>query len=193
MMDGYPQSAMRAMTQAREPADADAPLARAAAAGSLTAFETLYRRHAPRVHGTLLRLCGYDRACAEDQLQEAFLKAWRALPSFRGHSAFATWIYRIAVNEALALLRVRQSAPDAGALDDSLAAADAAMCPAERSELERAVAALPPRARSVLVLHDIEGWTHQEIARALGLASGSCKAHLHRARAMLRARLESPP
>ena len=193
MMYGLPLQPMRAMTFASDAGDADAELVAAAVAGSLAAFETLYRRHAPRVHGALLRLCGYDRACAEDLLQEAFLKAWRALPSFRGHSAFATWIYRIAVNEALALLRVRQPAQDAEALDASLAAADAAMCPAERGELERAVAALPPRARSVLVLHDIEGWTHEEIAQALGLATGSCKAHLHRARAMLRARLESPP
>ena len=189
MMDGYPQSAMRAMTQAREPADADAPLARAAAAGSLTAFEALYRRHAPRVHGVLLRLCGYDRGRAEDCTQEAFLAAWRALPAFRGDSAFGTWIHRIAVHAALAALRAR-AAHDGAAAPDEEPSAPPAVCPAERGELERAVAALPPRARSVLVLHDIEGWTHGEIAQALGLAPGSCKAHLHRARAMLRARLE---
>ena len=169
--------------------DADSEAVAAAAAGSRTAFATLYRRHAARVHGAVLRLCGYDPIQAEDVTQEAFLAAWRSLPSFRGDSAFATWLYRIAVNQALATLRAQAVAVAGGCVDEEVPF-EPAYCPAERSELERAVASLPPRARSVLVLHDVEGWTHDDIARSLGITAGACKAHLHRARAMLRARLE---
>lgn len=174
------------------PDDADAALVAAAARGAVAAFEALYRRHAPRVLGVLLRLTGYDHARAEDLTQDAFLQAWRALPGFRGDSAFGTWLYRVAVNSALASVRAAGSRIET-CTDEDLAettAAQAVFCPLERGELERAVAGLPPRARSVLVLHDIEGWTHAEIALALDLAPGSCKAHLHRARALLRAQLE---
>jgi RNA polymerase sigma-70 factor (ECF subfamily) len=191
MMDGTLPGLRPAMSLPL-PDDADAALVAAAMRGSVAAFEALYRRHAPRVFGVLLRLAGYDRARAEDLTQDAFLQAWRALPGFRGDSAFGTWLYRIAVNGALASVRAAGSRIETCA-DVDLAettAAQAVFCPVERSELQRAVAALPLRARSVLVLHDIEGWTHVEIARALDLAPGSCKAHLHRARALLRAQLE---
>ncbi len=169
--------------------DADSDVVAAAVAGSRAAFATLYRRHAARVHGAVLRLCGYDPVQAEDVTQEAFMAAWRSLPSFRGDSAFATWLYRIAVNQALAALRTKAIVVADGCLDEEVPSEPAA-CPAERGELERAVAALPPRARSVLVLHDVEGWTHDDIGRSLGITAGACKAHLHRARALLRARLE---
>lgn len=191
-MDGSRPVLHPAMRPATAPDDADASLVAAAVRGSVAHFEVLYRRHAARVHGVLLRLCGYDAARAEDLTQDAFLLAWRSLPSFRGESAFGTWLYRIAVNRTLASLRAPATDGTGDTLDDSLQD-ETPFCPAERSELERAVAALPPRARSVLVLHDIEGWTHEEIARALSLAPGSCKAHLHRARSLLRARLEHTP
>lgn len=192
MMDGSRPALHPAMSPATAHDDADAALVAAAARGSVAHFESLYRRHSARVHGVVLRLCGYDVARAEDLTQDAFLQAWRKLPGFRGEAAFGTWLYRIAVNRALESLRAPTAVGVTLAIDDEVQG-EAPFCPAERGELERAVAALPPRARSVLVLHDIEGWTHDEIARALALAPGSCKAHLHRARAMLRSRLEDTP
>lgn len=170
---------------AREPSDAD--LVRAAANGSTQAFESLYRRHVARVHGAVLRLAGYDPVRAEEIVQDAFVRAWQKLDSFRHESAFGTWMYRLAVNTALMALRARHTDPlrDAGT-ELPERADDTAFCPVEREELERAIATLPPRARAVLVLHDIEGWKHAEIADELEMAVGSSKAQLHRARGLLR-------
>ena len=88
-------------------ADVDRALAQAAAGGDVAAFEALYRRHAPRVHGVVARLVGFDRARAEDLAQETFVKAWQALPAYRFESAFSTWLHRLAVNTALMDLRAR--------------------------------------------------------------------------------------
>lgn len=177
---------------AAEPPDAD--LARHAAAGSTAAFEQLYRRHVDRIHGTVLRLAGYDHGRAEELVQEAFVRAWQKLSSFRHESAFGTWLYRLAVNTALMALRSRRNDPlrDAG---DELPeqAGGEGFCPVQRDELTRAIGALPPRARAVLVLHDIEGWKHEEIATALQMAVGSSKAQLHRARGLLRRALGERP
>src|SRR5690606_15085466 len=111
----------------------------------------------------------------------------------RGEAAFGTWMHRLAVNTALMDLRARGARPgldgDDDAALDALASSDSAGAAATAQELGRVVAALPPRARAVLVLHDIEGWSHGEIAAELGIATGSSKAHLHRARGLLRARL----
>lgn len=168
-------------------APADAHLARAAAGGDAAAFESLYRRHAAPIHGMLLRLAGYRSDRAEDWMQEAFLRAWQQLPGFRHQAAFGTWMHRLAVNTALMAMRREQARP--------LAIADPARlpeiainpnCPAEQAALMRAIADLPPRARTVLVLHDIEGWRHREIGAELGIAAGTSKAQLHRARALLR-------
>ena len=176
--------------------DGDHALARAAAGGDTAAFEALYRRHAPRVHGVVLRLAGGQRARAEDLVQEAFLQAWRTLPQWRGEAAFGTWLYRLAVNGALMELRARRVRPGLDGDDDealealeAAASADPGRHAALELDLGRAVADLPPRARAVLVLHDIEGWTHGEIGAALAMAEGSSKSHLHRARGLLRARL----
>ncbi|HEY4530785.1 MAG TPA: sigma-70 family RNA polymerase sigma factor [Luteimonas sp.] len=187
------------MTRSQHPpapdaGDGDRALALAAAAGDATAFEALYRRHAARVHGVVLRLAGWQHARAEDLVQEAFIRAWQALPGWRGESAFGTWLHRLAVNVALMDLRARRSRPvldgDDGDALESLPAADAAgHGPGLALDLERAVASLPPRARAVLVLYDVEGWTHGEIAAALDMAEGSSKSQLHRARGLLRARL----
>lgn len=164
----------------------DSELARAAADGDRAAFETLYRRHVDRVYGTLLRLSGYQHARAEDLLQEAFVRAWQKLGSFRHESAFGTWLYRLAVNTALMALRAAKADPVAFIDADHLPDVSATpFCPLEREELERAIAALPPRARAVLVLHDIEGWRHQDIGAELGMATGTSKAQLHRARSLL--------
>ena len=176
-----------------EPVQADADLVRRAAAGDVRAFEALYRRHAGRVHGAVWRLSGMNEARAEELTQEAFVRAWQKLGSFRFESAFTTWLHRLAVNVALMDLRARDPEDTVG--DEALEAAVAPhlpFCAGERADLEQAVAKLPPRARAVLVLHDIEGWKHEEIGRELGMAVGSSKAHLHRARALLRRLLGEP-
>ena len=183
---------------ATDAGDGDHALALAAAAGDTDAFEALYRRHAGRVHGVVLRLAGWQRARAEDLVQEAFLRAWQALPQWRGEAAFGTWLHRLAVNTALMDLRARRVRPTLDGDDDealgALPSADSSgHGTAMAMDLGRAVATLPPRARAVLVLHDIEGWTHGEIAAALDMAVGSSKAQLHRARGLLRTRLGDTP
>lgn len=173
--------------------DADRALARSASTGDVAAFEALYRRHSGRVHGVIARLVGGHGARAEDLTQEAFVRAWQALPAYRFESAFSTWLHRLAVNTALMELRSRRSRPQASDDEDALdgigSIDSAGHVTALTMDLERAVATLPPRARAVLVLHDVEGWKHEEIATELGMAVGSSKAQLHRARGLLRTRL----
>nr|WP_256646315.1 sigma-70 family RNA polymerase sigma factor [Thermomonas paludicola] len=183
---------MPQVPETRSIADEDAVLARRAASADVAAFEQLYRRHHRRVHGVIVRLVGQAGARAEDLTQEAFVRAWQALPSFRFESAVSTWLHRLAANTALMELRARRSRPwpedDDEALE-SVATPDTAGRAMLGRELDRAVASLPPRARAVLVLHDVEGWKHEEIAAELGMAVGSSKAQLHRARGLLRARI----
>jgi RNA polymerase sigma-70 factor (ECF subfamily) len=179
--------APRAQAVAESP---DTELVRRAAAGDMQAFEALYRRHAARVHGAVWRLSGMNQARAEELTQEAFVRAWQKLDSFRHESAFSTWLHRLAVNVALMDLRARD--PEDAVEDGVLEAASdpvTPFCAGERADLEQAVAKLPPRARAVLVLHDVEGWKHEEIGRELGMAVGSSKAQLHRARGLLRTML----
>jgi RNA polymerase sigma-70 factor (ECF subfamily) len=185
-------------TRAATDADhADDPcLVRAAVAGDTAAYERIYRRHSPRVYAVLWRLCGGHAARAEDALQETFLQAWRALPGFRFDSSLGTWLHRLGVNAALMELRGSATREASEAGDDGwelLAAVPAVdRCVGTTLDLERALETLPPRARAVLVLHDIEGWKHHEIAEQLQMAVGSSKAQLHRARGLLRARLGEP-
>lgn len=173
--------------------DADQALARRAGQGDVAAFEALYRRHVGRVHGVIARLVGQAGARAEDLAQEAFVRAWQALPGYRFESAFGTWLYKLAVNTALMELRSRRSQPhtDSGddAYDDLGAPDSAGHLTALSRDLEQAMATLPARARAVLVLHDVEGWKHHEIAAELDMAVGTSKAQLHRARRLLRTRL----
>ena len=173
--------------------DPDHALARRACAGEVAAFEALYRRHAGRVHGTIARLLGGRSGRTEELAQDAFVRAWQALPRYRFESAFSTWLHRVAVNTALMALRAARVRPQE---DENELAMERASTPdsaghstALAMDLERAVATLPPRARAVLVLHDVEGWTHEDIATELGMAVGSSKAQLHRARGLLRAKL----
>jgi len=165
----------------------DADDVRAAAAGDRQAFQRLYRQHVDRIYGAVYRLAGYDHARAEDLTQEAFVRCWQKLAGFRHESAFSTWLYRLAVNVALMDIRSRGSDP-VYMMDEELVPdhGETPFCAAERDELERAIAKLPPRARAVLVLHDVEGWKHEEIGEELGMAVGSSKAQLHRARGLLR-------
>lgn len=185
-MDGAAISMNVPFAEARPPAAVSA-LVRRAASGDSRAFEQIYRDNVGRVYGAILRLVGMDRARAEELTQEAFVHAWQKLASFRHESAFSTWMYRLGVNTALMDLRSRrgeiQLTESAAEPADS---AEVPFCAAERAALERAIAALPPRARAVLVLHDVEGWKHQEISEALDMAVGSSKAQLHRARGLLR-------
>ncbi|HET6554353.1 MAG TPA: RNA polymerase sigma factor [Dyella sp.] len=170
---------------AAEPVDTDD--VRAAAAGDRQAFHRLYHLHVDRVYGAVYRLAGFDHARAEDLTQDAFVRAWQKLSGFRHESSFSTWIYRLAVNVALMDIRARSADPVSMMDEDSLPDhGETPFCAAEREELERAIGRLPPRARAVLVLHDIEGWKHEDIGTELGMAVGSSKAQLHRARGLLR-------
>lgn len=173
--------------------DNERMLVTAARGGSVPAFEALYRRHVGRVHGVVARLVGGIGTRAEDLTQEAFVRAWQALPEFRSESAFGTWLHRLAVNTALMDMRSRKVRAHDESDDDGLDwvgdGDSAGHATALGMDLQRAVASLPPRARAVLVLYDIEGWKHEEIAAELGMAVGSSKAQLHRARALLREKL----
>ena len=168
-------------------------LVRQAQSGDLVAFERLYRDNERKVFGLCFRLSS-DPALAEELTQEVFVRAWRKLSSFRGESAFSSWLYPLTVNVALSERRSRRRR-DARivATEDpaSLERAPRTPTPEAGFDLEKAMAALPPGARAVFVLHDVEGRTHEEIGALLGLASGTSKAQLHRARRLLREALAS--
>ena len=158
--------------------------------GDVRAFERLYRDHVGRVYGLCLRLTR-DPADADDCTQEAFLNAWRALGRFETRSSFGTWLHRIAVNVVLG--RRRRASEQ---IELTPASEESAMggewtldTPVEVGEIEAAIAGLPDGARDVLVLSGIYGYSHGETAQMLGVAEGTCKAQLHRARALLRAKL----
>jgi RNA polymerase sigma-70 factor (ECF subfamily) len=161
--------------------------------GDLLAFERLYRENERKVFALCLRM-SCDGALAEELTQEVFVRAWRKLSTFRGESAFSSWLYPLTVNVALSERRSRRRR-DARivATDDpaSLERAPGAPRPETGFDLEKAMAALPPGARAVFVLHDVEGRTHEEIATMLGLAPGTSKAQLFRARRLLREALGS--
>jgi RNA polymerase sigma-70 factor (ECF subfamily) len=167
--------------------DDESELIARARKGDMGAFELLYRRHVPRVYAVCLRITA-DVRRAEDFTQTTFIQIWRKLPHFRGDSSFGTWLHRIAVNTVLMEFRAdrRREARVVGAEDPAaLETAPPARPAGLRLDLEQAIAALPPRARAVFVLHDIEGYTHEEIAGLLELETGTTKAHLHRARQLL--------
>ena len=160
---------------------------RRAQQGDAAAFEELYRTHAGRIHALCLRLEG-DRARAEELTQDVFVRAWERLATFRGESAFGTWLHRLAVNVVLADRRSLWRRGRRLLFTDDPAAferpGDAVA--GSPGDLEGAIAALPRGARSVFVLHDVEGYTHEEIARLSGIAEGTSKAQLFRARRLLR-------
>jgi RNA polymerase sigma-70 factor (ECF subfamily) len=175
------------------PDDPMAKLAERAVAGDVGAFEELYQATVGRVFALCLRMCG-DRSLAEELTQEAFVRAWQKLPSFRGASAFSTWMHRLTVNVVLGHQRSagRRATREAAAGEAWL---DAGGTNRERHgiavDLERAIAALPDGARAVFVLHDVEGYKHAEIAETVGIAVGTSKAQLSRARKLLRKALEA--
>lgn len=163
--------------------------------GDLAAFEELYRTHAGRLYSLAWRIVG-NPVDAEDLLQEIFLAAHRKLDSFRGESALSTWLYRLATNLCLDHLRSKATRTShlTDALDDEPGLADVssrglADRALTRMDLERALAQLPPGCRAAFVLHDVEGLEHKEIAEALGIAEGTSKSQVHKARLKLRALL----
>lgn len=165
---------------------------RRAQAGDPGAFRALYDSHVGRVFAVCLRLAG-DRAEAEEHTQDVFVRAWERLGTFRGESAFSTWLHRLAVNEVLQARRSagRRSSRVTHTDDASLLDPPRPVTPSgTATDLEQAIAALPPGARTVFVLHDVEGYLHEEIARMTGIAEGTSKAQLHRARRLLREALD---
>lgn len=161
--------------------------ARRAAGGDLAAFERLYRLHVPGVHTLVRRMLGAD--LADEVTQDVFVRAWEKLHTFRGESAFATWLHRVAINLILARrkrlgIRRERIAPD----PESVLRRTSGRRPRPdlTLELEAGMQRLPDGAREVFVLHDIEGFKHREIAELLGVTTGTTKAQLHRARMLLR-------
>jgi RNA polymerase sigma-70 factor (ECF subfamily) len=172
---------------------AERRLVDAARGGDLVAFERLYRDNERRVFALCLRLCS-DPTLAEELTQDVFVKAWRKLDTFRGDSALSSWLYPIAVNEALSERRSRRRRLARVVPTEDVTAHERPQpppAPESGFDLEKAMATLPPGARAVFVLHDVEGRTHEEVAALLGLAPGTSKAQLHRARRLLREALAS--
>ena len=165
---------------------ADVQLVRRAAEGDERAFAEIYRENAGRVFGICLRMSG-SRQRATELTQDVFVHVWQRLASWRGESALSSWIYRVAVNLVLSNARGEQRRLNHEVSDDDLFLAaegrDAKV--GSQLDLERAIAQLPPGARTVFVLHDVEGYQHAEIARMTGTAEGTCRAQLHRARKLL--------
>ena len=165
--------------------------AKLAAQGDLRAFERLYREHVARIHSLMRRMIGADEAA--EMTQDVFVRAWEKLGSFRGEAAFGTWLHRVAINVALtkrAQLGRRRDRMDAD--PTTLERIEARVGHGDLSmDFERAIERLPDGARQVFVLHDVEGYTHEEIGSLLGVASGTSKAQLHRARMILRRHLGS--
>ena len=163
--------------------------------GDLGAFEEVYRTHSRRLYGVAVRMLG-NPADAEDMLKEIFLAAHRKLESFRGESALGTWLYRLAVNLCLDYLRSRtgRAIHMTDALDDEPAVPDAgshglAERAVTRMDLERAMAQLPEGCRTAFVLHDVQGLEHREVGEIMGIAEGTSKSQVHKARMKLRAML----
>ena len=164
-----------------------------AAGGDRQAFERLYRTHSNRVYSLCTRMCG-SRATGEELTQDVFVRTWEKLPQFRGESAFSTWLHRLAVNVVLNARKAEhtQASRTAESDVDDERWDEGARAPfhLERMDLTDAIAKLPPGARNVFVLHDVEGYKHEEIAEMCGITSGGSKAQLHRARLLLREALE---
>jgi RNA polymerase sigma factor (sigma-70 family) len=162
-----------------------------ASQGDTAAFERVYRAHLSRVFNLARRMAGPD--AAEELTQDVFVRAWQKLALFRGESSFATWLHRLAVNVIIERFRTLATTRDRF-LPDGEAVLDVA--PARPSkhydlgmDLETAIAELPEGARTVFVLHDVEGYRHEEIGGILGVSAGTSKSQLHRARQMLRTKL----
>src|SRR5216110_2924085 len=160
-----------------------------AAGGDASAFERLYRTHVARIHVLARRMLGSHEA--DEVTQDIFVRTWQKLGQFRGDSAFSTWLHRLAVN--VVIERQRSFAIQRERMSDDPAALDLVTVAPARADLtvdfEAAIEQLPPGAREIFVLHDVEGYKHREIAAMLDIASGTSKRQLHRARMLLRKHL----
>jgi RNA polymerase sigma-70 factor (ECF subfamily) len=175
-------------------ADAAAPpveaVVRAAQSGDLAAFGRIYREHVGHVYALCVRLTA-DRVFAEQLTQDTFVRAWEGIASYRGDSSFGAWLRRLTINVVMAERRgaSRRSRRVIAVDDDTLAAAPRDRTDDSDIDLERAIARLPEGARTVFVLHAIEGYRHDEIAELTGMAEGTSRAHLYRAREILKKEL----
>ena len=164
-----------------------------AAAGDASAFERLYRTHVGRIHSLTRRMLGSHEA--DEVTQDIFVRTWQKLGQFRGDSAFSTWLHRLAVN--VVIERRRTFAINRERVADDASALDFVTVAPARSDLtmdfEHAIEQLPAGAREILVLHDVEGYKHREIASMLGIATGTSKRQLHRARMLMRRYLAAGP
>jgi RNA polymerase sigma-70 factor, ECF subfamily len=179
----------------------EAEAIRLAQAGDAAAFEHLYQLHGRRVYALCLRMVG-NPSDAEDLMQEAFLQLFRKIGTFRGESAFSTWLHRMTVN--VVLMRLRKKTLPAASLEETtepdeetggprkdIGAPDLRLSGAvDRVNLERSIGKLPPGYRTVFVLHDVQGFEHNEIAGIMGCSVGNSKSQLHKARTRLRELLQ---
>jgi RNA polymerase sigma-70 factor (ECF subfamily) len=167
----------------RSGVDSDVALA---ASGDSSAFERLYRTHVSRIHSLARRMLG--RHEADEATQDVFVRTWQKLGQFRGDSAFGTWLHRLAVN--VVIERRRTFAIQRERMTDDPAALDMVTVAPARADLtvdfDAAIEQLPPGAREIFVLHDVEGYKHREIASMLDITSGTSKRQLHRARMLMR-------
>ena len=193
---GHRTWVMSIMTVAKieTPADVvdicEAALVRRAKSGDMSAFEALYRRYVPRVFGLCLRMVG-DSGLAEEITQDVFVRVWEKLHLFRGDSSLAPWLLAVTANVVKRHWRLSRRKTDIECSMESLEKARGSVRPEigeplGNVDLEKAIGQLPEKARKVLVLHDIEGYQHSEIAGMMGITIGTTKAQLHRARRMLR-------
>ena len=180
------------VAEIERPKETDVVLAQKSAAGDTAAFEELYRRHFRRVYALCLRMLN-DPVQAEDLTQDVFIQLFNKIGSFRGDSAFTTWLHRMTVNQVLMYFRKRSTKSELTSGDDETpdqivkgTENPNKMPIVDRIALEKAVQQLPPGYRTVFILHDVEGYEHEEIARMLGVAEGTSKSQLHKARLKLR-------
>ena len=185
------------MAPSNSPGDvktADLELVGRIRAGDSSAFETLYRQHATRLYNLASRMSS-ARGDADDLLQDIFLLAYRKIGSFRGESSLGTWLYRLAMNHCLDVLRNRQTrmGMKTDSLDEPDATPVASPVPVvgavSRIDLERAIETLPPACRAAFLLHDVEGFGHQEVGAMLGISDGTSKSQVHKARMRIRSYL----
>jgi RNA polymerase sigma-70 factor (ECF subfamily) len=174
-----------------QPIDRVPDAVRRAQSGDVDAFSDVYRDHVGRVFALCRRMTG-DAALADEITQEVFVRVWERIDSYRGDAAFGSWLHRIAVNVLLTDRRAegRRLARVFPMFDPGDGPATPPRTGDTAIDLERALDTLPPKARQVFVLHDVEGWPHEEIADAMSTTVGTSKGQLHRARSLLRRALE---
>jgi RNA polymerase sigma-70 factor (ECF subfamily) len=188
MMPAYAVKAEMILEENRENPGYEWELVRRAQRGDKAAFEEIYRKNIGRVYAVCVRICA-DGGRAEELTQDVFVLAWQKLRTFRGESAFFSWLHRLTVNAVLMEQRSRKRRADKEVVTDeleNLEQPNSALEPGRKLLLEKVISQLPPQARTIFVLHDVEGYRHNEIAGMLKLAVGTCKAQLFRARKLLK-------